>query len=366
MTQSPDPRSARLSEIRAELVLGLHGSVQTHRRALSGRAARPDHGRRAVAAGLAIQARQLQHRRTEIRRPRLGRHGDDRRHAEPAAGLLPPDRACHEHGKPVVVGGPDATSSPHLYESADFQVLGEAEDVIKDFVAAWERGERSRRVHRREIHSRRHQDADPALRPAQVRPISLHLHPVLARLPVHLRVLRHHRAVRPQAAHQDQRADAGGARAALRARLSRPCRLRRRQPDRQQEVAASTFLPAAQRMAGSARLPVRILDRSLDQPRRRRRAAGHARRGQLLAVFVGIESPDPETLVAMRKKQNTRRNLAECVHKIYSYGMSSPPDSSSASTPRRTSIGDSMAAFIDDCAIPVAWSACSTRCRTRS
>ena len=44
---------------------------------------------------------------------------------------------CHERGKPVVVGGPDVTSSPHLYKSADFQVLGEAEEVIKDFVAAW-------------------------------------------------------------------------------------------------------------------------------------------------------------------------------------------------------------------------------------
>ena len=38
-------------------------------------------------------------------------------------------------------------------------------------------------------------------------------------------------------------------------------------------------------------------------------------------VFVGIESPDPATLVAMRKKQNTKRNLAESVHKIYSYGI---------------------------------------------
>ena len=39
------------------------------------------------------------------------------------------------------------------------------------------------------------------------------------------------------------------------------------------------------------------------------------------AVFVGIESPDPETLVQMRKKQNTKRNIAESVHKIYRYGM---------------------------------------------
>src|SRR5437763_10523563 len=34
-------------------------------------------------------------------------------------------------------------------------------------------------------------------------------------------------------------------------------------------------------------------------------------------VFVGIESPDGDTLVAMQKKQNTRRHLAESVHKIY-------------------------------------------------
>ena len=35
------------------------------------------------------------------------------------------------------------TSSPHVYATADFQVRGEAEEIMKDFVAAWERGERS-------------------------------------------------------------------------------------------------------------------------------------------------------------------------------------------------------------------------------
>jgi radical SAM superfamily enzyme YgiQ (UPF0313 family) len=39
------------------------------------------------------------------------------------------------------------------------------------------------------------------------------------------------------------------------------------------------------------------------------------------AVFVGIESPDEETLVAMQKRQNTRRSLVESVHKIYRHGM---------------------------------------------
>ncbi len=44
------------------------------------------------------------------------------------------------HHKPVVVGGPDVTSSPHVYDHADFKVIGEAEEVIEDFIAAWRAG----------------------------------------------------------------------------------------------------------------------------------------------------------------------------------------------------------------------------------
>src|SRR5262249_7103833 len=46
----------------------------------------------------------------------------------------------HAHGKPVAVGGPDPTSSPESYELADFRVLGEAEGIIHEFVAAWNAG----------------------------------------------------------------------------------------------------------------------------------------------------------------------------------------------------------------------------------
>ena len=48
-------------------------------------------------------------------------------------------------GKPVVVGGPDAMSSPEVFEHADFLVLGEAEGIIEQFVEAWEAGERAGR-----------------------------------------------------------------------------------------------------------------------------------------------------------------------------------------------------------------------------
>ncbi len=49
---------------------------------------------------------------------------------------------AHEQDKPVVVGGPDVTLSPGVYEEAEFRVIGEAEDIMGDFVAAWQAGER--------------------------------------------------------------------------------------------------------------------------------------------------------------------------------------------------------------------------------
>ena len=45
------------------------------------------------------------------------------------------------------------------------------------------------------------------------------------------------------------------------------------------------------------------------------------RAANFFAIFVGIESPDTATLISMQKKQNTRRSLAESVHKIYGAGM---------------------------------------------
>jgi len=39
------------------------------------------------------------------------------------------------------------------------------------------------------------------------------------------------------------------------------------------------------------------------------------------AIFVGIESPDEETLYAMQKQQNTRRSIVESVEKLYQAGF---------------------------------------------
>ena len=48
---------------------------------------------------------------------------------------------AHERSRPVVMGGPDVTSSPSVYAEVEFRILGEAEDIMADFIAAWRRGD---------------------------------------------------------------------------------------------------------------------------------------------------------------------------------------------------------------------------------
>lgn len=71
-------------------------------------------------------------------------------------------------------------------------------------------------------------------------------------------------------------------------------------------------------------------------------------------LFVGIESPDPDTLVAMKKKQNTRRNLTDSVHRIYDAGMMVSAGFILGFDSETASASGPMADFIDEAAIPVA------------
>ncbi len=146
---------------------------------------------------------------------------------------------CRAQGKPVVVGGPGVTSVPHLYSKANFQVLGEAEGIIDKFVEAWDAGARDGVFEAEKFTIDVTKSPVPQVRPLEGRALSLCRRAILARLPVHLRVLRHHRALRAGSPRQNQRADAARAGDALSSRLPRSRRLRRRQPHRQQEGGQS-------------------------------------------------------------------------------------------------------------------------------
>ncbi len=62
-------------------------------------------------------------------------------------GMLPQQRdakrviaMAHACGTPVVMGGPDVTASPAVYDEADFRILGEAEQIMAEFIEAWRAG----------------------------------------------------------------------------------------------------------------------------------------------------------------------------------------------------------------------------------
>jgi radical SAM superfamily enzyme YgiQ (UPF0313 family) len=95
---------------------------------------------------------------------------------------------CRARQKPVAIGGPAVTSSPHFFRKANFRVLGEAEGIIDKFLEAWEAGARGR-FRGREVPGGRDEKSDSAFRPAQVRTLPPHRRAVLSRLSLHLRVL---------------------------------------------------------------------------------------------------------------------------------------------------------------------------------
>ena len=218
----------------------------------------------------------------------------------------------------VVAGGSFASLCPERYEGiADCVVAGEAEYVWKNSVPTSPRAKRSGSTKNRR--GRAHRFAGSAIRSAEARPLRGRQHPVLARLPVPLRVLRHHRHVRPQAA--DESARAGRARARqLRGMGVRNVFFVDDNLIGDKPVAKQLlhFLRAYQRehdywfnfgtevslnVAGDEELLSLFRDANFEW------------------VFIGIESPDEESLKETLKFQNMRQDMLVSVRTIYSYGI---------------------------------------------
>ena len=123
-------------------------------------------------------------------------------------------QAFRRRGKFIVAGGPFASLCPEeLRDKVDVLFVDEAEYTWPRVPPRLRRGRMEGRVPpgREAEHARL---AAAALRPAQVRPVPHHDHPVRAWLSLQLRVLRHHRDVRAAAA--DQVRAAGDGRGAAR------------------------------------------------------------------------------------------------------------------------------------------------------
>jgi radical SAM superfamily enzyme YgiQ (UPF0313 family) len=257
-----------------------------------------------------------------------------------------------DHGRPVVVGGPDITSSPHIYSHADFRMPGEVEATISAFIEAWNSGARQGLFEAEKF------QVDVTRTPTP-RFDLLKMDHYLA-MPVQFSrgcpftcefcdIIELYGRV-PRAKTVDQ----------LLRELETLYRLGYRGhvdfvDDNLigNKKAVKQFLPhlcAWQKERGypfafttQASINLADDDALLDL----------LRQANFGALFIGIESPNQETLVSMQKKQNARRNLADCVKKIYKAGMFVTAGFVVGFDSEKESIADEMVACIDTAALPI-------------
>ncbi|TBW35988.1 DUF4070 domain-containing protein [Siculibacillus lacustris] len=227
---------------------------------------------------------------------------------------------ARRHVIPVVVGGPDPMSCPEAYGRADFRVLGEAEGLIERFIDAWERGERAGTFDTAKFSADVTTSPVPRFDLVDFRnylyvgvqfsrgcPFSCEFCDIIELY-----------GRNPRSKTNDQ----------MLAELQRLYDLGHRGhvdfvDDNLigNKKALRRFLPvleAWQRERGypflfSTEASINLAD---DLP-----LLALMKACNFFVVFVGIESPDSDTLIATSKKQNTRRDLADGVHTIYRAGI---------------------------------------------
>jgi len=259
---------------------------------------------------------------------------------------------CHANGKPVAVGGPDPTSSPHVYDSADFQVLGEAEGIIGEFIAAWESGVRSgcftaekftidvtkSPIPRFDLLNFEHY-LYVGVQYSRGCPFTCEFCDIIE---LYGRV--------PRAKTTPQML------AELEALYQLGYRGHVDFVDDNligNKKALRTLLPALAVWLQEHDYPFEFSTEASINMADDDELLKLMRAANFFAIFVGIESPDPKTLVHTKKKQNTRRNLAESVHKIYRAGMFVTAGFIIGFDSEEVSMADAMADFIEDATIPV-------------
>jgi radical SAM superfamily enzyme YgiQ (UPF0313 family) len=259
---------------------------------------------------------------------------------------------CHAHGKPVAVGGPDPTSSPEIYAAADFRVLGEVEGIVDEFIAAWVAGERS------------------GCFTAPKFTIDVTLSPIprfdLLKFEQYLYVGVQYSRGCPFTCEFCDIIELYGRVPRAKTTLQMLAELDalyqlgyRGHVDFVDDnlignkKALKTFLPELAAWLKARDYPFEFSTEASINMADDDELLRLMREANFFTIFVGIESPDPATLVHTKKKQNTRRSLAGSVHKIYRAGMFVTAGFIVGFDSEVVSMADAMADFIEESAIPV-------------
>ena len=260
---------------------------------------------------------------------------------------------CRTRNKPIAIGGPGVTSVRYAFTSANFQILGEAEAVIDDFVAAWDAG------------------ALEGIFEAPKFTIDVTKTPIprfdLLKFDDYLYVGVQFSRGCPFTCEFCDIIELYG-----RVPRTKTTPQMLAELDRLYELgyrghvdfvddnlignkkAVKAFLPDLRKWLEQHDYPFEFTTEAsinlADDPELLRLM----NEANFVGVFVGIESPDPETLRQMKKKQNTRRSIPESIHKIYGAGMFVTAGFIVGFDNEKVSITDAMVELIEDSAIPVA------------
>ena len=259
---------------------------------------------------------------------------------------------CRARDKPVVVGGPGVTSIPYLYGKANFRVLGEAEGIIDKFIEAWEAGAREGFFEAEKFKIDVTKTPVPrfdllkfenylyiGVQFSRGCPFTcefcdiIELYGRVPRAKTNAQMLRELEALHTLGyrGHVDFVDDnlIGN------------------------KKAVKTFLPELRAWLAQRDYPFEFTTEAslnLADDADLMRLMSEA---NFIGVFVGIESPDTATLIAMRKKQNTRRNIAQSIHKIYAAGLYVTAGFIIGFDSERGSVAGPLIELIEEAAIPV-------------
>lgn len=259
---------------------------------------------------------------------------------------------CRSLGKPVVVGGPDATSTPDIYDAADFLVLGEAEEIMDNFIRAWRAGEK-KGLFRAEM-GKTDVSKSPTPRFDLLKFAHyLHIGVQFSRgcpfncefcdiIELYGRVPRTKTSA--QIITELETLYALGYRGHVDFVDDNLIGNKK---------ALKQFLPVLADWIRDKSFPFEFSTEAsinlADDPALMQAMS----QANFFTIFVGIESPDTDTLISTQKKQNTRRSLQESVHRIYKAGLFVNAGFILGFDSEKGSVAHAMIDCIEDTAIPV-------------